>query len=129
MELNQGTSEGWVKILPWISSEEVPKYLNKMKLLVLSSYYEGSPNIVLEAMACGTPVLSTPVGSVPDIIIDGMNGYLMESNSPKCIAENIIRVLGDSNIGTVSDNGSKTVSNRYSYEALRLKYLELMSHT
>jgi glycosyltransferase involved in cell wall biosynthesis len=82
-----------VKVLGWIPYESIPDYLNELKLLVLPSYTEGLPNAVLEAMACGTIVLATPVGSIPAVIKDGENGFLMKDNSPKCIADNILRVI------------------------------------
>jgi glycosyltransferase involved in cell wall biosynthesis len=77
----------------WISHDDLPRYLNQLRLLVLPSYTEGLPNIMLEAMACGTPVLATPVGAIPDVIIDGKTGFIMENNSPECIAENVKRAL------------------------------------
>jgi glycosyltransferase involved in cell wall biosynthesis len=76
-----------------IHHKEIADYLNEAKLVVLPSYGEGLPNIVLEAMACGTPVLATPVGGIPDVIRDGDTGFLMENNSPECIASNVIRAL------------------------------------
>jgi glycosyltransferase involved in cell wall biosynthesis len=64
---------GWAK-----DSTEVAKLINESKILVMSSYNEGGPRIVLEAMACGVPVLATPVGIVPDIIEDGRSGRIID---------------------------------------------------
>jgi len=71
-----------VDIPGWISQVDLAKYLNTLRLLVLPSSTEGLPNILLEAIACGTPVVSTPVGAIPDIIQDDENGFIMDNNSP-----------------------------------------------
>ena len=44
-------------------------------------------------MACGTPVLATSVGAIPDVIKDVETGFIMDNNSPECIAKEVIRVL------------------------------------
>jgi len=82
----------------WVPHEELPKYLNDIKLYVLPSYSEGLPKATLEAMACGTPVLVTPVGGIPDVIKDGKTGFITEDNSSECIARNIIRALSHPNL-------------------------------
>lgn len=125
-ELNEGIKEGWIEKFQWISSNEIPLYLNNLSLLIVPSFYEGSPNIILEAMACGTPVLSTPVGAVPGIIIDGKNGYIMMGNSPEIIIKNLFRVLNDTNRILVSIEGQKSIFEKYSYQSLRNKYIELI---
>lgn len=71
-----------VELPGWISHDDLPRYLNQLRLLVLPSYTEGLPNIMLEAMACGTPVLATPVGAIPDVIIDGRTGFVMDNMTP-----------------------------------------------
>lgn len=105
-----------VNLLGWVSHDDLPTYLNQLRLLVLPSYTEGLPNIVLEAMACGTPVLATPVGAIPDVIIDGKTGFIMENNSPECIAENVIRALDSPNRGQIAENGRRFVEENFTFE-------------
>lgn len=100
----------------WISHEELPRYLNKLKLIILPSYTEGLPNIMLEAMACGTPVLATPVGAIPDIIKDGETGFIMENNSPDCIAANVIRALEHPDLGGVALRARALVEREFTFE-------------
>jgi glycosyltransferase involved in cell wall biosynthesis len=57
-----------VKLTGWIPHDQLPDYLNKLKLLVLPSYTEGLPNVMLEAMACGTPIVTTNNGDKLDWI-------------------------------------------------------------
>jgi len=100
----------------WISHEDLPKYLNQLRLLVLPSYTEGLPNIMLEAMACGTPVLATPVGAIPDVIRDGETGFIMEDNSPECIARNVMRALNDPDLEEVAERGRRYVEGEFTFE-------------
>jgi len=101
----------------WIPHEDLPGYLNRLRLLVIPSYTEGLPNIMLEAMACGTPVLSTPVGAIPDFITDGKTGFIMENNSPACIAENITRALADPNLENIALNARNMVEKEFSFDS------------
>lgn len=100
----------------WISHNQLPNYLNKIKLLILPSYKEGLPNIILEAMACGTAVLATPVGGIPGVIQDGKTGFIMENNSPECIAENVKRALACPELEEIAEAGRRFVEENYSFE-------------
>lgn len=111
-----------VKPAGWIPHDELPDYRNGLKLLVLPSYTEGLPNIMLEAMACGTPVLATSVGGIPDVIKDGETGFIMENNSPECIAENVMRVLNHPNLDKIVKNARKLVEKEFTYEAAVGRY-------
>ena len=125
-ELAIPISQNQVIVHDWISHDELPTYLNQLKLLVLPSEYEGLPTIVLEAMACGTPVLATPVGAIPDIITDGETGFIMEDNSPECIARNVVRALKYPNLDQISENGVAVVDKEYRYEILRDRYKDII---
>ena len=95
----------------------LPKYYNEMKLLILPSYTEGLPSVILEAMACGTPVLTTSVGAISDIIKDGETGFLLKSNDPKHIAGKIIELLNKLELlEQVSNNSYNYIRENFSYE-------------
>lgn len=78
---------GWAK-----DSEEVARLLNQSKILIMPSYNEGGPRVVVEAMACGLPILATPVGIVADIMKNGRCCEIISWGSKDIIekADNIL---------------------------------------
>lgn len=120
--------EAYVKLTGWISHEDVPQYLNEFRLLVLTSFTEGLPNIMLEAMACGTPVLATPVGAITDIIMEGRTGFLLKSNDPKHIAERIVELLDKPEIlEKISINAYWYIKENFSYEKTLTAWQKIFS--
>jgi glycosyltransferase involved in cell wall biosynthesis len=115
-----------VDITGWISHDILPDYMNRLRLLVIPSYSEGLPNIMLEAMACGTPVLATPVGAIPDIIKDGETGFIMKNNTPECIAENINRVLKDSNLEKIVINAKNFIEKDFTFESAVIRWKTIL---
>ncbi|MFN3739293.1 MAG: glycosyltransferase [Thermodesulfovibrionales bacterium] len=91
------TSLGIEKNVAFLGFKQNPfKYIARANLFVLSSLYEAFGNVVLEAMACGVPVISTRCPSGPDeIITDGVNGLLVPVGDEDALAEAILRLLGD----------------------------------
>jgi glycosyltransferase involved in cell wall biosynthesis len=126
--LNEKKLNGKVKLTGWITHDNLPICLNKLKLIILPSYTEGLPNIMLEALACGTVVLATAVGAIPDFIKDGKTGFIMENNSPGCIARNVIRVLNHPKLEKITDNGRDLVENEFTYKKAVDKFREILSN-
>lgn len=116
-----------VQILGWVAPSMVAFYLNKMRLIVVPSYTEGLPMIIIEAMACGTPVLSTPVGEIPNIIKDCKTGFILENNSPECIAQNVIRALNHPNLEQITQNARALVEREFTFEKAVERYRKILS--
>jgi glycosyltransferase involved in cell wall biosynthesis len=80
-----------------VPHEQVGEVYNECDVLVMPSYNEGGPRVTLEAMACGTPVLTTNIGIMKEVIRDGENGLFI-TWQPADIAGKILRVLRDDNL-------------------------------
>lgn len=84
-----------VTMTGWIAHDSLAGYLNQARMLVLPSEREGLPNIVLEAMACGTLVLARPVGGIPGVVIDGVTGYHICGSGPDGIVDAVDRAIDE----------------------------------
>lgn len=101
-----------LEYLGYVPDEALVDFYNTLKLLVLPTDSEGLPNVALEAMACGTPVLATPVGGLPDLLSDGDNGFLMRDATPRGITDATLLAM-NSDLDSVSERARQTVRNRY----------------
>ncbi len=81
-----------VRFLMNLSQTEMPLYYNAADCLLLTSFYEGSPNVIKEAMACNCPIVSTDVGDVKEII-SGVDGCYLTSFDEKEVAEKVKNAL------------------------------------
>jgi glycosyltransferase involved in cell wall biosynthesis len=78
--------------------DDVPAIIQAADVMALPSRDEGLPLAVLEAMACGRPVVSTPVGGVPEAITDGETGLLVQPDDPEALAGAVLRILRDTEL-------------------------------
>jgi glycosyltransferase involved in cell wall biosynthesis len=78
---------GRVRFLGHVEHDDLAVYYAAADALVLASASEGMPNVMLEAMACGTPVIATSVGGIPEILRPPKGGELMTERSPNTMVE------------------------------------------
>jgi glycosyltransferase involved in cell wall biosynthesis len=82
-----------VEFIPPMSQAALRDYMRRCRLLVLPSLSEGLGRVLIEAMACGRPVVGTRMGGIPDLIQDGVNGYLIPPDEVAPLADRITYLL------------------------------------
>jgi len=127
IQILKSTNKLDVTYIDWIENAKLPNYLNEIKVVVVPSYKEGLPNVVLESMACGCVVLATPVGGIPAVIKDEQTGFIMEDNSPECIARNVIRVFNHPNLEQITRNACALIEKEYTYEKAVERYRKILA--
>jgi glycosyltransferase involved in cell wall biosynthesis len=85
-------STGYIHALPGCAFDEVAIWMAAADLVTLPSYMEGCPNVILEALACGRPVVATDVGGIPEIMSNEC-GQLIPPRDPVKLAEAFVAVL------------------------------------
>ncbi|WP_176065387.1 glycosyltransferase family 4 protein [Anaeromyxobacter diazotrophicus] len=84
-----------VELPGWVAGEAKLRQLARCAVYVLPSYREGMPVSILEAMAAGKPVVATPVGAVPELVEEGVNGYLVPAGDAAALAARVAALLLD----------------------------------
>ncbi|MFH1754820.1 MAG: glycosyltransferase family 4 protein [Candidatus Latescibacterota bacterium] len=96
------------------------------KFFVLPSVSEGLPQVLLEAMSYGLPVIATKVGGIPEFIEDGRTGLLVEPGNPLALREAITRMLGDERLyRTMKDNCREEIQ-KYSWTNIIKRFERVM---
>ncbi|MBX3206849.1 MAG: glycosyltransferase family 4 protein [Labilithrix sp.] len=72
---------------------EIPTWLAACDLVVLPSHNEGTPNVLLEGLACGRPAVATRVGGIPDVLADPRSGIVVEPRDANALAEGLLAAL------------------------------------
>ena len=84
-----------VRFEGWVSGDKKVELLNNTDVFILPSYTEGLPISILEAMSYRLPVISTPVGGIPEVVRDGENGFLIKPGDKDALHNAIVRLAND----------------------------------
>ena len=111
--------------------EEVGPFYDAMDVILLPSANEGTPVSVIEALAAGRPAVATRVGGVPDVVRDGVDGFLVDVGDVDALAERLARLANDPELRrTMGESGRARVLERYAVgrlvDDIDLLYRELL---
>ncbi|CAB1063931.1 hypothetical protein D1BOALGB6SA_8716 [Olavius sp. associated proteobacterium Delta 1] len=98
-------------------NSEINQWLSTADIFVFPSYFEGLPNAILEAMACGLPVVATDVGGIPEIVENGKSGILIGTRSANSIATAIQFLLENTEMRErMGQEGRNIIKNRFTWD-------------
>lgn len=111
--------------LPGFRSD-VRSLLHEIDIFVLPSHTEGLPNVVLEAFACRKPVVATKVGGTPEVVSDGVNGFLIPEGDMGGLGEAVLNLAGDAELRKqMGTDGFISVEDEFGFERQTHFYLNL----
>lgn len=107
-----------VNVMPWLDRDELTELMRKaMCIIIPSLWHEPLPLIALESLASGLPVIATRVGGIPEIVEDGLTGYLIDTGDMKAMARKILdRVVELAHSPELSERMSRRCIQSYQEE-------------
>ena len=107
-------------------TDEMPSFYHALDLFVLSSQIEGLPMTVLEALCSGVPVVSTKVGGIPEAVIDGATGHLVDRDDAAGLAGYVADLLSDPVLrARMGEKGREHVAERFDIKETASRYEEI----
>ncbi|MCA9907085.1 MAG: glycosyltransferase, partial [Anaerolineae bacterium] len=109
-----------------VSQQALAAYLGRARVLVLPSFSEGLGRVLVEAMLCGTPAIGSAVDGIPDVVQDGINGYLVPPGDVDALTHRIAGVLDDLEIEAMGARAQAFAKTFFSPEAYVEGYRHLL---
>ena len=108
-----------VKFTGFMGAKLVSHVLSKATAFVFPSLKEGMPKAVLEAMACGLPIVASNISGIDEFVKDEYNGLLVPPRNPQALAETIVNVINDKRLATkLGVNARKTVETNHNWNTI-----------
>lgn len=112
-----------IEFTGYVSHDKISKYLTEAWLLVLPSLTEALGKVILEAMAAGRPVVATRVGGIPEVVENGVNGFLVKPGNPEALAQSAYKILTNEQIAIKMGRKGKEKAVKYTLENILPKYI------
>jgi len=108
---------------------DMPEIYRLMNVFLLTSFTEGISVTLIEAMASGVPSVVTDVGGNPEVVIDGVSGYLVQLDADAALAERVVGLLSDASLAKqMGNNARKRAVERFSFDSMMSDYFNLYEH-
>jgi glycosyltransferase involved in cell wall biosynthesis len=98
------------------------KYIARAGVFALTSHYEGFGNVLVEAMACGVPVIATRSSGTVDIVRDDVDGLLVDRHEPRAVAAALERILGDEAFRLRLSGAARAGADRFALPVIAAAY-------
>ncbi len=115
--------ESSVQIIGELNQDEIKAYINKATVVIIPSMAEGLPNVAVESLSSGRPVVASNVGGVPEIIEHNKNGFLFEAGNKTELAKLIIYCVNNPHIlPQLGINGRRKVEENFTSTSFASNY-------
>jgi glycosyltransferase involved in cell wall biosynthesis len=115
-----------VDVLGWLPREALIKHYQSADIFTFPSKHEGMPNSVLEAMACGLPVLATRIAGNEELVQDGTNGFLVAPGTPDALSAALTKMLAAPvRLSTLGAESRRIVLQSYNWQRAARDYMRL----
>lgn len=119
-------ARSWCSHAGFADREKLKEHFRKAALLVLPCLEDNCPMVVLEAMAAGRPVIASKVGGIPDLIEDGVTGFLFNPLEPAAIRAAIEAILANSEVaGKIAEKARLSARERFHPNIIALRHFEI----
>ena len=108
--------EDRIRMHGWVDNREMASYYGRWRLLLFPSNYEGLPNSVIESLRCGTPVLASPVGGIPDVIEEGETGWFLPGTTVEAMEAALSGLLKRDDLGDAGGRAEAFARKAFSFE-------------
>jgi glycosyltransferase involved in cell wall biosynthesis len=115
-----------IHLLGWVSGPDKVKVFRECDIYTLPSYSEGLPGSILEAMGVGVPIVTTPVGGIPEAVQENRNGFLVQPGDIESLSDRLLRLCNDSSLCRQMGEESRILAhNKFNIEQIVFELLDI----